>query len=167
MCDSCLWAAVGSPSLPWCWKMMDFAFCPAWTHALSFTFCLFTICSLLEEPGWHLQGDFFLQISAVNNVSAWADTGRLMGILPPSLFPPPRLSLARAIPEPGRMSPASCAWLGASGTACSASPLRFDLELCKPRACLKWKRVLFAQRKTGNVIIKRRHWGSKEKAHLS
>lgn len=111
---------------------------------------------------------FFLQISAVNNVSAWADFGRLMGILPPCLFPPPQLSLAGAKHEPGRISPASCAWLCAWGTACSASPLRFDLELCKPRACLKWKRVLFAQCKMGNVIIKRgRHWESKEKASLS
>lgn len=61
-----------------------------------------------------------------------------MGILPP-LFLSPELSLARVIPEAGRRSPASHAWLRASGTVCSASPLGFDLELRKASDVLKMK----------------------------
>lgn len=146
--DSCWKAVAGSLCLSWCRNVMNFpTFCPAWTRALSYTCCLFSTCSLLEEPRWHLQDRFGLWIAAFDNTSPGTDSGSLTAVLPPSLFSLSKLSLAWEIPKPGRRSPASCAGLCASGIACSASPIGFDLKLLKPQMCWKWKWVLFTQNK--------------------
>jgi len=52
------------------------------------------------------------------------------------------------MPEPGRRSPASRAWLHAWGTACLASPIAFDLEPRKAADVLKMR--------TGFIYVKQK-----------